>query len=191
MRALAKALVRLRAQIAKLTGSSAQLRGVSTSLTAAATTNTVAVAAQSATRAMVGVQRALPAREVGRAMRDFAKESARLAAAEELVGETLEEALDGGDGLGEGADDEAAELVSQVLDEIGVGAAAASPAAPRARAAAGALQARAPAAAAARGTKGAVSAAAAAADEDAITVGDSDGLELDKLSARLAGLRGQ
>jgi charged multivesicular body protein 2B len=198
MRALAKALVRLRAQIAKLTGSSAQLRGVSTSLTAAAATNTVASATQSATRAMVGVQKAMPAREVGKAMREFSKESSRLAAAEELVEETLDSALgcggEGGD-YGEDEDEAAAELVSQVLDEVGVGVAAASPAAPRR--AAGALQ-RSPAAVGASGS-GKVAAAAlpAQARREVIAVGsgeagsDEGGGDLDKLAARLAGLRGE
>ncbi|KAF8069465.1 VPS2.3 [Scenedesmus sp. PABB004] len=155
-RVLAKSLVRLRAQIAKLQGSSANLRGVSTNITTAAAATTVSASVATATKAMGAIQ--LDPAKVAATVKQFARETARMDMTQEMVGDTLDDALDG-----EGVDEETGELVSQVLDEIGVDVSASLGSAPQRRVAA-----RQPA-------------AAAAAPDDA---------ELGDLAARLAMLRG-
>ncbi|GFR49965.1 hypothetical protein Agub_g12103 [Astrephomene gubernaculifera] len=157
-RVLAKSLVRLRGQIAQLQGSAAHLRGVGMQMTTAAATTTVARAVGTATKTMTAMQAALDPARVGANMAAFSRETQRLDMASELIGEAVEGALGG-----EGEEEESAELVGQVLDEIGVDLAAGMKSAPRQRQAA-----RAPA-------------APAAAEEE----GDMD----DDLVARLANLK--
>lgn len=114
-RVLAKSLVRLRAQMSKLQGSQANLRGVSTNLTTAAASTTVAQSMGTATAAMSKMQQQMNPAKINQTMQQFSKENARMEMAQEMMGDTLDSALDD-----ETTEDDAAELVGQVLDEIGV-----------------------------------------------------------------------
>lgn len=126
MRVLAKSLVRLRGQIANLQGSKANLRGVSTNLTTAAASTTVAQSMGTATAAMTKMQQQMNPAKINQTMQQFSKENARMEMTQEMMGDTLDSALDD-----ETTEDDAAELVGQVLDEIGVDLSALMGAAPQ------------------------------------------------------------
>lgn len=135
---LARSLVRLRAQITKLQASAANLRGVATNLTTAAAATTVASSMATATGAMGRMQAQLNPARIGQTAQAFARENARMDMAQEMMGDTIDGALDG-----ESAEEDAGELVSQVLDEIGVDLSAALGTAPTRRIAAPAAATRA------------------------------------------------
>lgn len=115
MRVLAKSLVRLRGQMTTLQSSAAQLKGVKHNITTAAATATVASAVGQASKAMGAMQQQLNPAKMQQQLAAFAKENEKLDMVGEMVGDTLDAALDGED-----AEEETGELVGQVLDEIGI-----------------------------------------------------------------------
>ena len=131
-RLLAKQLLRLRGSEARLRTGQAQLRCAQTTVTAAAATASVAKGVVAAGRAMGAVNAAVKASGGAAAIADFAKTSAQLDFASEAMGDVMDDLLGGA-----GAEEEADDLVSAVLDEIGcetsaqLGAAAVPRSAPR------------------------------------------------------------
>jgi division protein CdvB (Snf7/Vps24/ESCRT-III family) len=129
---LAKQLLRLRGSETRLKTSQVQLRGAATTITAAAATASVARGVAAAGRAMGAVNTAVKAQGGAAAIAEFAKASAQLDFSAEAMGDVMD------DLLGTAGDaEEADELVSAVLDEIGcdvnaqLGAAPVPRAAPR------------------------------------------------------------
>eukprot|EP00879_Flechtneria_rotunda_P029073 GHRR01031337.1.p1 GENE.GHRR01031337.1~~GHRR01031337.1.p1 ORF type:complete len:194 (+),score=73.04 GHRR01031337.1:595-1176(+) len=130
MKILAKSLIRLRGQITKLHGSAANLKGVSTNLTTAAAATTVSHSMATATTAMGQLQKQMNPAKVNQTMQQFQKENARMEMTQEMMGDTLDSAMDD-----ETTEEETGDLVNQVLDEIGVDLSAALGAAPKRKAA--------------------------------------------------------
>ncbi|KIZ01918.1 hypothetical protein MNEG_6039, partial [Monoraphidium neglectum] len=107
-RVLAKSLVRLRAQITTLQASAAQLKGVGHNITTAAATATVSSAVGHASKAMGALQQQMDPVKMQRQLAAFSRENERLDMVGEMVGDTLDAALDG-----EETEEETGELVSQ------------------------------------------------------------------------------
>jgi len=128
-RLLAKQLLRLRGAETRLRTGQSQLKAAQTTVTAAAATASVARGVAAAGRAMGSVNATIKAQGGAQAIADFAKASAQLDFAGEAMGDVMDSLL-GADG-----EEEADDLVSQVLDEIGCETSAALGAAPVPRAA--------------------------------------------------------
>ncbi|THF95092.1 hypothetical protein TEA_000327 [Camellia sinensis var. sinensis] len=101
---LARQLIRLRQQIAKLQGSRAQMRGIATHTQAMSAQSSVAVGMQGASKAMASMTKT------------------------EMMSDVIDDALDNDE-----AEEETEELTNQVLDEIGVDVASQLSAAPKGR----------------------------------------------------------
>lgn len=112
---LAKSLIRLRGQEAKLQASMGQLRGVKTSIATAAATATVGNSMATASAAMASVGQAANPAKMQQTMQQFAKENAKMDMASEMMGDAVDDALDDDE-----VEDETDDLMNQVLDEIGV-----------------------------------------------------------------------
>ena len=113
-RLLAKQLLRLRGSEARLRTGQSQLKSVQTTLTTAAATATVARGIAGAGQAMGAMNAAMKASGGVAAVQEFAKAAAQLDFAGESMGDVMDDLL-GDAGEAEDADD----LVSAVLDEIG------------------------------------------------------------------------
>eukprot|EP00210_Caulerpa_lentillifera_P005302 g5066.t1 len=114
-RVLAKSLIRLRGQITKLTEGSAQLKGISTQMTTAGATHTVGTAMKNASTAMKAVSKATDAQKMQQTLQSFTKENEKMSLAQEFMDDAVESALDT-----DGIEDEADDVMNQVLDEIGI-----------------------------------------------------------------------
>lgn len=125
-RSLAKELVRLRNQITKLQSSRAQLRGVSSHAQAMHANVAVAGALRGAGKTMAAVNAQMSPMEAARIAQDFQKQSAQMDMTQEVVGDSLDDALDD-----ESVDAETEDLTNQVLDEIGIDTTAQMASAPK------------------------------------------------------------
>eukprot|EP00270_Netrium_digitus_P020244 TRINITY_DN8271_c0_g2_i1.p1 TRINITY_DN8271_c0_g2~~TRINITY_DN8271_c0_g2_i1.p1 ORF type:complete len:208 (-),score=56.43 TRINITY_DN8271_c0_g2_i1:285-908(-) len=114
-RLLAKELVRLRGQIARMNGATATMKGLATRAQTAQGTAALAGAVKSSTHVMTSVNAQMDPVAQVRMMQDFQKQSAKMDMAADMMSESMDNALDD-DGTEEDADD----LTSQVLDEIGI-----------------------------------------------------------------------
>eukprot|EP00958_Prasinococcus_capsulatus_P029225 scaffold7379_cov366-Prasinococcus_capsulatus_cf.AAC.9 len=101
---LAKQLVRLRASMAKLHGAKAQLRSVGTAATTMQATHTVSNAVKGASKAMSTVSKTMPIEEQQKMLQQFAKQNEEMEYKQEILGDTLDDALDT-DELEEESDD--------------------------------------------------------------------------------------
>ncbi|KAF3785863.1 Vacuolar sorting-associated protein [Nymphaea thermarum] len=127
-RVLARQLVRLRQQIAKLQGSRAQMRGVATHTQAVYATTSVAAGMKGATKAMSSMNKQLAPAKQMKIMKDFQRQAAQMDMTSDMMSETIDDVLDDDE-----AEEESEELTSQVLDEIGIDIASQLSSAPKGR----------------------------------------------------------
>ncbi|XVF32367.1 hypothetical protein REPUB_Repub17cG0075900 [Reevesia pubescens] len=121
---LARQLVRLRQQIAKLQSSRAQMRGIATHTQAMHAQSSVAVGMKGATKAMSAVNKQMAPEKQAKVIREFQKQSAQM----DMTTEMMSDAIDDDE-----AEDETEDLTNQVLDEIGVDVASQLSSAPKGR----------------------------------------------------------
>lgn len=125
---LARQLVRLRQQIAKLQASRAQMRGIATHTQAISAQSSVAVGMKGATKAMSAMNKQMDPAKQAKVMQDFQRQSAQMDMTTEMMSDTIDDALDDDE-----AEEETEDLTNQVLDEIGVDVASQLSAAPKGR----------------------------------------------------------
>jgi len=123
---LARQLIRLRQQIAKLQGSKAQMRGVATHTQAMHANTAVAGAMKGATKAMSSMNKQMEPAKQAKIMQEFQRQSAQMDMTTEMMSDSIDDALDDDE-----AEEETEELTAQVLDEIGVDVAAQMTSAPK------------------------------------------------------------
>jgi len=116
VKVLAKSMVRLRGQIAKLQSSQAHLRGVGASITTAAATAKVGESMAGASKVMEQFGKVQNPQKVAHTMQQFQKENAKMEMGAEMMDDAMDEIFDT-----EETEGETDELVGQILDEIGVG----------------------------------------------------------------------
>lgn len=125
---LARQLIRLRQQIAKLQGSRAQMRGIATHTQAMSAQSSVAVGMQGASKAMASMTKQMSPAKQAKVIQEFQKQSAQMDMTTEMMSDVIDDALDNDE-----AEEETEELTNQVLDEIGVDVASQLSAAPKGR----------------------------------------------------------
>jgi charged multivesicular body protein 2B len=125
---LARQLVRLRQQIAKLQASRAQMRGIATHTQAISAQSSVAVGMKGATQAMSAMNKQMDPAKQAKVMQDFQRQSAQMDMTTEMMSDAIDDALDDDE-----AEEETEDLTNQVLDEIGVDVASQLSAAPKGR----------------------------------------------------------
>lgn len=126
---LAKSLVQLRTQREKLQQGRAHLQGLTHSLTVQKTTHTMAGVMQQTAATMGRVNAAMAPQRIAADAQQFARANAASAAAQDAIDDALDDAF-------EANEDEADELVAQVLDEVGIDAVTGAVSAPQRRVAA-------------------------------------------------------
>ncbi|KAK8506149.1 hypothetical protein V6N11_059840 [Hibiscus sabdariffa] len=112
---LARQLVRLRQQIAKLQSSRAQIRGISTHTQAMHAQSSVAAGMKGATKAMSAMNKQMAPHKQAKVIQEFQKQSAMMDMTTEMMSDAIDDALDDDE-----AEDETEDITNQVLDEIGV-----------------------------------------------------------------------
>nr|KJB11367.1 hypothetical protein B456_001G254800 [Gossypium raimondii] len=112
---LARQLVRLRQQIAKLQSSRAQMRGISTHTQAMHAQSSVAIGMKGATKAMSAMNKQMAPEKQAKIIREFQRQSSQMDMTTEMMSDAIDDALDNDE-----AEDETEDLTNQVLDEIGV-----------------------------------------------------------------------
>ncbi|KAJ3682351.1 hypothetical protein LUZ60_014924 [Juncus effusus] len=125
---LARQLVRLRQQIAKLQSNRAQLRGISTHTTAMHANTSIATGVAGASKAMAAMNKQMDPAKQMKVMQEFQKQSTMMDNTTEMMSDTLDSVLDD-----DAAEDESEELTNQVLDEIGIDVASQMSSAPKGR----------------------------------------------------------
>ncbi|GFZ20301.1 vacuolar protein sorting-associated protein 2.3 [Actinidia rufa] len=125
---LARQLVRLRQQIAKLQSSRAQMRGIATHTQAMSAQSSVAVGMKGASKAMESMNKQMAPAKQAKVIQEFQKQSAQMDMTSEMMSDAIDDALDNDE-----AEDETEELTNQVLDEIGVDVASQLSSAPKGR----------------------------------------------------------
>ncbi|PSR89792.1 Vacuolar protein sorting-associated protein [Actinidia chinensis var. chinensis] len=125
---LARQLVRLRQQIAKLQSSRAQMRGIATHTQAMSAQSSVAVGMKGASKAMESMNKQMAPAKQAKVIQEFQKQSAQMDMTTEMMSDAIDDALDNDE-----AEDETEELTNQVLDEIGVDVASQLSSAPKGR----------------------------------------------------------
>ncbi|XP_057479840.1 vacuolar protein sorting-associated protein 2 homolog 3-like [Actinidia eriantha] len=125
---LARQLIRLRQQIAKLQSSRAQMRGIATHTQAMSAQSSVAVGMKGASKAMEAMNKQMAPAKQAKVILEFQKQSAQMDMTTEMMSDAIDDALDNDE-----AEDETEELTNQVLDEIGVDVASQLSAAPKGR----------------------------------------------------------
>ncbi|CAK9149992.1 unnamed protein product [Ilex paraguariensis] len=123
---LARQLVRLRQQIAKLQASRAQMRGIATHTQAVSAQSSVAVGMKGASQAMAAMNKQMDPAKQAKVMQEFQKQSAQMDMTTEMMSDAIDDSLDDDE-----AEEETDELTNQVLDEIGVDVASQLSAAPK------------------------------------------------------------
>eukprot|EP00359_Climacostomum_virens_P005276 CAMPEP_0204905816 /NCGR_PEP_ID=MMETSP1397-20131031/5636_1 /ASSEMBLY_ACC=CAM_ASM_000891 /TAXON_ID=49980 /ORGANISM="Climacostomum Climacostomum virens, Strain Stock W-24" /LENGTH=186 /DNA_ID=CAMNT_0052074751 /DNA_START=285 /DNA_END=845 /DNA_ORIENTATION=- len=112
---LAKDLVRTRTQTAKFYEMSSQLKGVEMRITTMKSTQAMGEALQGATKAMVSMGKTMNLPELNRIMQEFARENQRMDLTSEVMDDAINLAVGDAD-----EEEEADQVVNQVLAEIGV-----------------------------------------------------------------------
>ncbi|XP_059660332.1 vacuolar protein sorting-associated protein 2 homolog 3 [Cornus florida] len=123
---LARQLIRLRQQIAKLQGSRAQMRGIATHTQAMSAQSSVAVGLTGASKVMGSMNKQMDPAKQAMVIREFQKQSAQMDMSTEMMSDAIDDSLDNDE-----AEEETEELTNQVLDEIGVDVASQLSAAPK------------------------------------------------------------
>ncbi|XAR61081.1 hypothetical protein NMG60_11034685 [Bertholletia excelsa] len=123
---LARQLVRLRQQIAKLQSSRAQMRGIATHTQTLSAQSSVAAGMKGATKAMTAMNKQMAPAKQAKVIQEFQKQSAQMDMTTEMMSEAIDDVLDNDE-----AEEETEELTNQVLDEIGVDVASQLSSAPK------------------------------------------------------------
>ncbi|KAL7172617.1 hypothetical protein ACSBR2_032158 [Camellia fascicularis] len=106
---LARQLIRLRQQIAKLQGSRAQMRGIATHTQAMSAQSSVAVGMQGASKAMASMTKQMSPAKQAKVIQEFQKQSAQMDMTTEMMSDVIDDALDNDE-----AEEETEELTNQV-----------------------------------------------------------------------------
>ncbi|XP_057463861.1 vacuolar protein sorting-associated protein 2 homolog 3-like [Actinidia eriantha] len=125
---LARQLIRLRQQIAKLQSSRAQMRGIATHTQAISAQSSVDVGMKGASKAMESMNKQMAPAKQAKLIQEFQNQSAQVDMTIEMMSDAIDDALDN-----DKAEDETEELTNQVLDEIGVDVASRLSATPKGR----------------------------------------------------------
>eukprot|EP00244_Chara_vulgaris_P004072 TRINITY_DN17880_c0_g2_i1.p1 TRINITY_DN17880_c0_g2~~TRINITY_DN17880_c0_g2_i1.p1 ORF type:complete len:236 (+),score=61.94 TRINITY_DN17880_c0_g2_i1:159-866(+) len=115
VKVMAKDLIRTRHQITKFYGLKSQLQGVSLRISTLKSTQAMAEAMKGVTKAMGQMNKQMNLPALQNIMREFEKQNEKMEMTTEVMGDAVDDVLEGDD-----EETEADELVSQVLDEIGV-----------------------------------------------------------------------
>ncbi|KAG2444035.1 hypothetical protein HYH02_009233 [Chlamydomonas schloesseri] len=116
VKVMAKSLVRNRHAVTKMYGLKSELQAVSLRLATLKSTQAMADAMRGATKAMRAMNRRLNLPNLQNIMREFERQNERMEMTSEMMGDAVDDALQD-----EGEEEETDNLVSQVLDEIGIG----------------------------------------------------------------------
>lgn len=112
---LAKQLVQLRAQRERVLGAKVQVGAIATHASAMASAVTVADSVGTAGKAMAGMNKTMQKANIGLSIAQFQRETEKMNLTEEMMGDMLSDAFDTSD-----AEEEADDVVSGVLAEIGL-----------------------------------------------------------------------
>lgn len=119
VKVMAKSVVRNRNAVTKLYQLKSQLQAVSLRMAELKSTQAMSDAIRGSTRAMAAMNRQMQLPALAKIMREFERQNAKMEYASEAMGSAMDMAFEG-----EGEEEESDELVSQVLDEIGIATAA-------------------------------------------------------------------
>jgi len=115
LRAMSKNLIQVRNQRAKLFSTRAHLGAVGMQASAMASQVTATTAIGSVTGAMKTANKAVDAKEMSKIMNEFSRENEVMEMRQELMDDALTDVFDA-----EGVEEEAEEMTSQVLAELGI-----------------------------------------------------------------------
>ncbi|KFM26210.1 Vacuolar protein sorting-associated protein 2-like protein 1 [Auxenochlorella protothecoides] len=129
VKVMAKSLVRNRHAVNKMFALKSQLQAVSLRIATLKSTHAMADAMKGATRAMGMMNKRMNLPALAKIMREFERQNEKMEMTSEMMGDAVDGAFEEG-----GEEEETDELVSQVLDEIGISLDADLVSAPKARA---------------------------------------------------------
>ncbi|KAL9224228.1 hypothetical protein vseg_000288 [Gypsophila vaccaria] len=115
VRVMAKDLIRTRHQIDKFYKLKSQLQGVSLRIQTLKSTQAMGEAMKGVTKAMGQMNRQMNLPSLQKIMQDFERQNERMELTSEVMGDAIDDAMEGDE-----EETETEELVSQVLDEIGI-----------------------------------------------------------------------
>ena len=115
VKVMAKSVVRNRTAITKLYQLKSQLQAVSLRMAELKSTQAMSDAMRGTTRAMAAMNKQMQLPALAKIMREFERQNMKMEYASEAMGSSMDMAFEG-----EGEEAETDELVSQVLDEIGI-----------------------------------------------------------------------
>ncbi|KAK4792072.1 hypothetical protein SAY86_022507 [Trapa natans] len=115
VRVMAKDLIRTRHQIEKFFKLKSQLQGVSLRIQTLKSTQAMGEAMKGVTKAMGQMNRQMNLPSLQKIMRDFEMQNERMEMTAEVMGDAIDDALEG-----DKEEEETEDLVNQVLDEIGI-----------------------------------------------------------------------
>lgn len=115
VKVMAKSLVRNRHAVTKLYGLKSQLQAVSLRVQTLKSTQAMADAMRGATRAMRVMNKRMNLPSIQNIMREFEKQNERMEMTSEVMGDAIDDAMEGEDEA-----EETDDLIGQVLDEIGI-----------------------------------------------------------------------
>jgi len=119
VKVMAKSLIRNRHAVTKLHGLKSQLQAISLRIATLKSTQAMADAMRGATKAMRVMNKRMNLPNMQKILMEFEKQNERMEMTSEMMGDAVDDAMEG-----EGEEDETDELISQVLDEIGIGTSA-------------------------------------------------------------------
>uniref|UniRef100_A0A1D1YPB1 Vacuolar protein sorting-associated protein 2 1 n=1 Tax=Anthurium amnicola TaxID=1678845 RepID=A0A1D1YPB1_9ARAE len=112
---MAKDLIRTRHQITKFYALKSQLQGVSLKIQTLKSTQAMGEAMKGVTKAMGQMNRRMNLPSLQKIMQEFERQNEKMEMVTEVMGDAIDDALEGDE-----EETETEELVSQVLDEIGI-----------------------------------------------------------------------
>jgi len=115
VRVMAKDLIRTRHQIDKFYKLKSQLQGVSLRIQTLKSTQAMGEAMKGVTKAMGQMNRQMNLPSLQKIMQEFERQNERMELTSEVMGDAIDDALEGDE-----EETETEDLVSQVLDEIGI-----------------------------------------------------------------------
>jgi charged multivesicular body protein 2A len=116
VKVMAKSMVRNRHAVTKMYGLKSQLQAVSLRLATLKSTQAMAEAMGGATKAMRMMNKKLNIPQLQNVMREFERQNERMEMTSDMMGDAVDDAMGDAD-----EEEESDALVSQVLDEIGIG----------------------------------------------------------------------
>eukprot|EP00877_Chromochloris_zofingiensis_P007646 jgi/Chrzof1/3134/Cz12g13040.t1 len=115
VKVMAKSLIRNRHAVTKLYGLKSQLQAISLRIQTLKSTQAMADAMRGATKAMRVMNRRLNLPNMQKVLMEFEKQNERMEMTSDMMGDAIDDAMEG-----EGEEEDADDLVNQVLDEIGI-----------------------------------------------------------------------